>query len=191
MEVVDAAGLSHEAEVDPVADVVAILTSNRSANISVRTSIKDQLPYSLESDSRLQSTPSLHQDLTSILTLLANDRARQLLLPGNSLLLVIKTDMSLIQESVHQMLHVLATPQIEDCRMMDPVELKRDTNASSMLYEVRNSHAKRNLVYKQHRPFQVLEHRYYRQRHQLPQLSPLSSLRSRISRTEPNPRRGL
>lgn len=160
-------GLNREVEADLVVDAVAakaIPTSNRLANINVRTSIKDRTLRSPGSDSRHQSTCNLRQDLTLILISLANDTIP---LQGTSLLLVIKTGMSLIQEKRHPRMHALATQQTADCRTMDPVELRRVINVSSMLCEVHNSHARRNLVYRQHRPFQASEHPFCLQPHQL------------------------
>jgi hypothetical protein len=67
-EDVDAADSSREVGVVLLADVVAgkpIPTLNRLANsISVRTLVKDKPLHSLGSDMRLQSTFSLHRDLT-------------------------------------------------------------------------------------------------------------------------------
>jgi hypothetical protein len=51
-------------------------------------------------------------------------------------------------------------------RLSDPVELRPDINASSMLCEVRNNRVRRSLVFKQRRPFQVSEHLFYLQHHQ-------------------------
>lgn len=174
------ADLSREVEVDPVVDAVAakaIPTLNRLANINVRTSIKDLPPHSLESDSKLQSTCNLRRDLISTPTSMANDRAH-LPLQGTTLLLVTKTATSLVQESGHLAIHDLATQQTEDCRTMDPVELRRDINASLMLCEVPSNHAKRNLVFKQHQPFQVSEHPFCLQHQQLQQPDPPLNLKS-------------
>jgi hypothetical protein len=168
VEAVDAAGSSREVEVDPGVDVVAakaIPTLNRLANINVRSSIKDLPLHNLESDSRLQSMCNLRQDLISIPTSPANDRVLLSLLEP-SLLPVTKTATSLVQESRHSMMHDLAIRQTEDCRTTDPVELRPDINASSMLCEVRNNRVRRSLVFKQRRPFQVSEHLFYLQHHQ-------------------------
>ena len=159
--------MSREVEVDPDVDVVAakaIPTSNRLANINVRTSIKDPTLRSPGSDLRLQSMYILHQDLTSILTSPANDTVP---LPGTRIFLVTKTAMSLIQERGHPTMHALATRQTAGYRTMDPVELRRVINVSSMHCEVRSNHVKRSLVYRQHRPSQALEHPFCRQPHQL------------------------
>lgn len=102
-------GSNREVGVGLVADAVAakaIPTSNRLANINVRTSIKDRTLRSPGSDSRHQSTCNLHQDLTLILISLANDTIP---LQGNHLLLVFKAAMSLIQERGHPTMHALAT----------------------------------------------------------------------------------
>jgi hypothetical protein len=169
VEAVDVAGSNRVVEVDLVVDVAAakaLPTLNRLANINVRTSIKDQIPHSLEKDLRLRSICNLHQDLISIPTSPANDRVH-LLLAGTSLLLVTKTAMSLVQQSGHPTIHDLATRQTEDCRTMDPVGPKRDINASLTLCEVHNNRVRRSLVFKQRRPFQVLEHLFYLQHRQL------------------------
>lgn len=69
--------------------------------------------------------------------------------------------------------------------MMAPVELRRDINANLMLCEVPSNHAKRSLVYKQHQPFQVSEHPFCLQYHQLLQSNLPLNLKSRISPVEP------
>jgi hypothetical protein len=68
---------------------------------------------------------------------------------------------------------------------MDLVEHRRDINASLMLCEVPNSHAKRSLVYRQHRLSQVLEHPFCLQHHQLQQLGLPFNLEMQTYQTEP------
>jgi hypothetical protein len=179
--------MSREVEVDPVVDVVvakAIPTLNRLANINVRTSIKDLLPHNLENGLRLRSTYNFRQDRTSTPTSPAIDRVHPPV-AGTSLLLVTKTATSLVLERGCPTKDDLATRQTENCPTMGPVELKRDINASLTLCEVHNNRARRSLVSKQRRLFQVSEHPFYPQHHQSQQSDLLLNLKSSTSRAEP------